>query len=243
MATPQSTLGILAVDIGGTFIKASVIDGDGALLAPYLRVATPIDPAPSDIVQSIAGLAKDLPDFDKISVAFPGVVKNGRVLTAPNLGNERWANTNFAGLVETNFGRRVRMLNDAVVQGLGCAVGPGLECVITFGTGLGFSLFRDADFLVQLELGRHNAAGEMNYDQFVGHAAYVAIGVEKWNERAAFTIDAIRKLVNFDRLYVGGGNARRLTFALPPDALIIPVTAGVSGGARLWTEASAELFT
>ena len=74
------------------------------------------------------------------------------------------------------FGVPVRMLNDAVVQGLGVVEGPGLECVLTLGTGVGCAIFRDRRLLVQLELGQHRARKGKSYDQYAGQAALALKG-------------------------------------------------------------------
>jgi polyphosphate glucokinase len=44
----------------------------------------------------------------------------------------------------------------------------------------------------------------------------------------------VHALTNCDRMYLGGGNSRRFSFALPPWATIVPPSSGVAGGARLW---------
>src|SRR5262245_32678573 len=81
----------LGVDIGGTNIKTSALDAAGASTAARTRTATPSPATPAAVLQAIAALAAKLPRFDRISVGFPGVVKGGTVLTAPNLGTEHWA--------------------------------------------------------------------------------------------------------------------------------------------------------
>ena len=101
---------------------------------------------------------------------------------------------------------------------------------------------RDSMFLAQLELGRHFAFDGFCYDAYIGHAAYLAVGPISWNERVERTVGAVRALVNFDRLYLGGGNARQIRFALPRDVTIIPMTAGITGGARLWHSDNDALF-
>ena len=63
-----------------------------------------------------------------------------RVITAPNLGTSDWAGFPLVEAVCKRFGRPARMLNDAAVQGLGVVEGPGLECVLTLGTGVGCPL-------------------------------------------------------------------------------------------------------
>lgn len=231
-------LRILSVDIGGTLIKASVINADGEMLAPWVRNPTPQDATPDSVVSEIDRIARDLPPYQKISVAFPGVVSSGVVKTAPNLAADAWYGHDFRSALQAKFGCDVRILNDAIVQGLGVARGPGLECVITLGTGLGFALFRDGRFLVQLELGQNGRCGAQNFDEYVGHAAFVAEGAEEWNRRVEQTLGIIRNLATPDRILVGGGNARRIEFALPSDIILFPMTAGITGGARLWGDHS-----
>ena len=162
------------------------------------------------------------------------MVRDGCIQTAPNLSNGAWQGFKLADEVRRFFGRDVRVLNDAVVQALGVTQGYGLQCLLTLGTGMGFALMRDSKFLAQLELGRHFACADFCYDTYIGHAAYLAVGPVAWNERVERTVGAVRALVNFDRLYLGGGNARHIRFALPGDVTIIPMTAGITGGARLW---------
>ncbi len=227
---------ILGVDIGGTFVKASVVDKQGFMLASWQRAQTPKPATLDALIGTIKSLAKHLPAFDAISIAFPGVVKNGTILTAPNLGTEQWRGTNLADAVAQSFSRDVRILNDAIVQGLGVVKGPGLDCVLTLGTGLGCALFREGKFIAQLELGRHTARENLCYDAYVGQAAFLELKSAAWNERVRTTIDAARKLFNFDHLYLGGGNSRRLDFELNADTTIIPMTAGITGAARLWDE-------
>lgn len=76
----------LAIDIGGTRLKAGLLDARGTMIAGPNRVDTPPHPAPQIVVDALVNIAAPLGDFDRISVGFPGVVRRGHVLTAPNLG-------------------------------------------------------------------------------------------------------------------------------------------------------------
>ena len=49
-------------------------------------------------------------------------------------------------------------------------------------------------------------------------------------------IETLRNLTQFDRLYIGGGNSKNLTFELPDDVRIVPNENGLRGGARLWLQ-------
>ncbi len=238
-AKPQRTL---ALDIGGSRIKASVLDAEGAMIVPRLQAVTPKDPKPEAVLLVVDELVSQLPAFDRVSVGFPGVVKGGLVMTAPNLGTASWAGFDMADALAARFGRPVRMLNDAAVQGLGVAKGRGLECVVTLGTGVGCALFRDGRLLLHLELGQHRARKGLTYDQYIGQAAFDAIGIDDWNRRLVKAVDAVIMLTNCDVLYLGGGNARHIRSTLPANIEIVSNTAGVTGGVRLWESHLDEMF-
>lgn len=232
----------LAVDIGGSRIKASVLDAAGAMIVPRLQAKTPPQPGPQAVLGEIEILARQLPAFDRISAGFPGVVRGGEVVTAPNLGTDLWAGFNLIEALSARLGRPARLLNDAAVQGLGVVAGRGLECVMTLGTGVGCALFRDRGLLLHLELGQHRARKKLVYDQYIGQAAFDAVGAETWNARVSRAVDAVLSLTACDVLYVGGGNARHIARDLPANVEIVSNTAGITGGVRLWDADLDPLF-
>lgn len=232
----------LGVDIGGTHIKASVLDGSGRLAAEETRMATPEAAPPEDVLAIIAKLAHGLPAFERISVGFPGVVKGGAVLTAPNLGTEYWAGFDLLTALSDQLRVPARMLNDAAVQGLGVVEDEGIGCILTLGTGVGCALFRDRSFLLHLELGQHIARKGKTYDEYIGQAALVARGKDKWNSRVVKCVGWASQLTSCDTLYIGGGNARKITREMPPHVKLVSNTAGITGGVRLWEPELDRLF-
>ena len=130
----------LAIDIGGTGIKALTLDAVGKPVNDRTRIATPKHARPKQVIAIVRKLAKAQPGFDRVSVGFPGVVKAGMIYTAANLG-KGWTGFDLGGGVEQKLKKPVRVANDADIQGLGCATGHGLELVITLGTGFGSVLF------------------------------------------------------------------------------------------------------
>lgn len=224
----------LAIDVGGSNLKAGLLDRDGAMVGKRVKVAT-MHPSPPDrVVPALVGLAKQLGPFDRISVGFPGLIKNMVVQTAPNLGTKDWAGFDLAGALHEQLGKPVRMLNDATVQGLGVISGHGLECVITLGTGFGFALYQDGRLAPQLEMSQHVIRKDMTYDEYLGVEALNKVGQKQWERRVERAIAQLRAVVNFDMLYIGGGSAQKLTLDLPKDAKVVPNTAGITGGVRLW---------
>ncbi len=217
----------LAIDVGGTHLKATVVDDGGHFLAEPVRVNTPVGSSPRAFVKALAKLVAPLGDYDRVSVGFPGAIKNGHVLTAPNLGNKRWAGFELEAALNKVLGKPVRLANDADIQGLAVISGKGLEMIITLGTGFGTGMYVDGRLAPHIELGRHPSRKGMSYDEYVGNAA---------RKRVKRAIAQIRDLVNFDHLYVGGGNAKRIDFTPGADVTIVPNTAGMAGGAGLWKD-------
>jgi len=162
------------------------------------------------------------------------VVRDGIVLTAPNLGTEAWHGWPLAATLAERLGVPARLANDATVQGLGVIAGRGVECVITLGTGMGFALFENGKPGPHLELSQHPVRGRKTYDQYVGNAAFRAEGRKAWNKRVRRAIDSITTLTTCDTLYIGGGNAKNLQLELPSNVRIVSNEAGITGGIRLW---------
>lgn len=237
-APPSQSARTLAVDVGGSHIKASVLNARGKMLHERVRVDTPKGLTPAKLVSLIAGLVEELPPFDRVSVGFPGVVRDGVIRTAENLGNERFRGFDLAAALERRLGRPVRVENDADVQGLAVVSGRGIEMVVTLGTGFGTSLFSDGKLCPHLELAHHPFRGAKTYEEELGESARERHGNKYWKRRLVEAIETLDHLVNFDHMYIGGGNARLLDEKLPPRVSIVPNVAGIIGGVKLWDHGS-----
>jgi polyphosphate glucokinase len=225
----------LAIDIGGTSLKASVLDPKGKMLVDEVRVPTPYPCPPKVLINALAELTGPLPSFHRISVGFPGVVRDGLVLTAPHFCDDKWANFPLATALSERLGKPARLLNDAEVQGLGLIAGRGLELVLTLGTGAGTALFRDGELMPHLELAQHPVHEGKTYNDYIGNDALVSKGVKKWSHRVRRTVHILYSLLHYDTLYIGGGNAAKLLD--PPAGVRIESNqAGITGGVRLWDD-------
>ncbi|MBA2565999.1 MAG: ROK family protein [Gemmatimonadetes bacterium] len=227
----------LSLDVGGSGLKAAVLGPDGGIEGARLRIPTP-SPAPPDVLlDSLAGLAAQLPAFDRIAAGFPGVIRSGHVLAAVNLGaQDAWRGFDITGALEQRLGKPARVLNDAEVQGLGVIEGRGLEMVVTLGTGFGTGLFLDGRPTPHLEIAHHPFRRGDTYEDQLGEKALKKAGAKKWNRRLLRAIETLRALTNFERLYLGGGNARAITFEPDADVTIVSNTAGILGGIALWRD-------
>lgn len=227
----------LAIDIGGTGLKASVLDEAGRMLVKRVRVATPYPCHPEILLRAIADLTAPLPPSERISIGFPGVVRRGKILTAPHFDTETWHNYPLEEAVSHRFGKPARLLNDAEVQGLGIVAGKGLEVVLTLGTGVGSAVFSNGVLAPHLELAQHPIHKDETYNGYIGDHARRAHSLKKWNRRVLRTIDVVHSLLHYDVLYLGGGNAADVDIDhLPDHVRIASNDAGITGGIRLWDE-------
>jgi polyphosphate glucokinase len=232
---PDSTR-ILAIDVGGSGLKAALLDGGGHMVTERLRIETPHLDKPEVLVDALAGLVEPLGTFDYVSVGFPGVVRKGKIITAPNLGTEELQGFDLAGALQERLGKPVRVINDADMQGYGAIEGKGVEMVITLGTGFGSALFMDGELAPHLEIAHLPFRKGKTYEQRTGDKARRKLGKKEWNREVRKAIAALRVLTHFDRLYIGGGNADKLKLKLDPDVQIVSNENGVRGGAKLWRE-------
>ena len=232
-ATSPSNVRTLAIDIGGTGLKALVLAADGSALTERARVDTPRPATPKALLPAIGKLVEPLGAFDRISIGFPGVVVDGVTLTAPNL-HRQWYGFDLGKAMADQLGRPVRVLNDAGVQGYGVIDGHGVEMVLTLGTGLGCAVYLDGNYVPNLELAHHPFGNGKSYEEYVSARALARIGKKKWNRRIEKVIEQILPVWNPRHLYLGGGNAKHLTIELPPHITITPNVAGLLGGIVLW---------
>jgi polyphosphate glucokinase len=232
---PLRPVRTLAVDIGGTGIKALVLSATGKPLTERARVKTPRPATPGAVINTIVGMAKDQGVFGRVSVGFPGVVRRGVTVTAPNLDGN-WRNFKLAETLSKKLGKPVRVANDADVQGFGAIGGQGVELVITLGTGFGSALFLDGKLVPNLELAHHPFQKDQTYEEKLGDAVRKKIGKKKWNKRLLKAIRALDHAFNYDRLYIGGGNAQKINFKLPANVKAVENVAGLLGGIALWRD-------
>jgi len=238
----------LAVDIGGTGLKASVLDVDGAMVADRVKVPTPYPLPPDKLVTTLGKLVAPLPKAERASVGFPGMVRAGLVLSAPHFSTKsgpgspvdndlaaRWSHFDLTAALTQTFGMPTRVANDADVQGAAVVSGKGLEFVMTLGTGFGTGLFYEGRLMPHLEIAHQPFRKGETYNDQIGEAARKEIGEERWNRRVQKAIKNMRAMMFFDHLYIGGGNSRRLVRDdLDDDVTIIDNTAGILGGIKLW---------
>jgi polyphosphate glucokinase len=224
----------LSIDIGGSGIKTMLLDARGKQLSERERVVTPAVPTPRAVLRVLEVLRSRLPNFDRVSVGFPGIVKHGVTCVAVNL-HPLWANFPLQRELEKRWRKPARVANDAAVQGFGAVEGRGVELVLTLGTGVGSALFINGRLCPGLELG-HHPWKKKTYEDYLGRRGLDHYGKKHWNKLLQEAIAQTAATFNWDHLYLGGGNTKRITFNLPKNVSIVSNEDGILGGVALWRE-------
>ncbi|MDF5708009.1 MAG: ROK family protein [Nostoc sp. S4] len=235
MVPENGSIRTLSVDIGGSGVKAMVLDITGNPITKRTRLDTPQPATPEVVINAIVVLAVAQGEFDRVSVGFPGVVRRGITETAVNLHPD-WIGFDLETALLKHLNKPVRVINDADMQGLGAIAGKGVEVVITLGTGFGSALFVDGKLVPNMEMGHHPFRKGETFEQQLGRAQLEKIGDKRWNKRLQKAIASLQHLFNYDYLYIGGGEAVRVNLQLPLNVKLIPNITGLLGGIALWRD-------
>jgi len=241
----------LTIDCGGSSIKAAVLDSAGTLRSQPISVSTPYPLNTELFVKTLIDLANQLPKADRATIGIPGMIRHGVVINTPHYITksgprtnvvdhliEQWHGFDAKARLEKELGISALVLNDAQVHGAGVVAGSGLEVVFTFGTGLGYALFDGGELAPHLELSQAPVRFQQTYDTYIGEVERKKLGDSIWSRRVKKLIEGLRPVFVWDRVYLGGGNARRIkpeiVSKLGDDVVIVPNSAALVGGVRAW---------
>ena len=252
MGQAATTRTAVGVDIGGTGIKAGIVDLDaGVLTSDRVKVATPEGAEPADVLAAVQRVLDQLGVSDAsipLGVAFPAIVKHGRTLSAANV-SKKWIDFPAEEFFESGLGREIHFANDADVAGIaelrhGAAKGQqGLTILTTLGTGIGSAMIYGGVLVPNSELG-HVQRAEHGKDA-EAYAAYSAmeredLSWEQWAKRLQWYYSHIEFLFSPDLFVVGGGVSKYASEFLPLLDLKTPIVpavhrnnAGIIGAAAL----------
>ena len=241
----------LTIDCGGGSIKAAVLDAAGTMRSAPIRVPTPYPLTTELFMQTLTQLANQLPKAARATVGIPGMIRHGVVISTPHYVTktgprsivlpelvDQWRGFDARSQLSESFGIPTLVLNDAEVHGAGVVAGSGLEVVLTLGTGLGYALFDGGKLAPHLELSQAPVRFQQTYDTYVGETERKRLGDLFWSRRVRKLIDGLRPVFVWDRLYLGGGNARMIKAEiiekLGDDVVVVPNSAALVGGVRAW---------
>lgn len=203
---------ILAFDVGGSFIKAGLVEvASGRVVGESLRRPTPQGAAPQEVIDLLVVLAAELPSNGAVGFAMPAVTKQGVTWTAAHI-DPRWIGTNAAALLDARLHRPVTLLNDADAAGvaemtLGAGQGrDGTVMVLTLGTGIGTALFVDGRLLPNTELGHLEVHG-LEAEQRASAKVRTdhQLGWDAWAAEVNTVLASYQALFWPDLFIIGGG--------------------------------------
>lgn len=242
----------VGVDIGGTGIKAAIVDlATGTLRSDRVKVATPQGAEPKDVLAAVLQVLEKLDvleDAIPLGVAFPAIIKSGRTLSAANV-SKNWVGFEAEKFFEDGLGRDIHFANDADVAGVaemryGAARSVrGLTILTTLGTGIGTAMIYNGVLIPNSELGHLQRAEHAS--DFEAYAAYSAmerdaLDWDAWAERLQHYYSHLEFLFTPDLFIVGGGVSKHADSFLPLLKLNTPIVpaihrnnAGIIGAAAL----------
>ena len=241
----------LTVDCGGTGIKASVLDKSGKVLIDFPYLKTPYPLSPNKLIGIIQDFVKADLRIKRVTVGLPGMIRNGKVVVIPHYINangprsavdpnlkKAWYGFDMQSILQKRLKIPTLVLNDAEVHAAAVIEGKGLETVLTFGTGLGSAIFSDGNLAPHLEISHATIRYGKSIDTWIGEQARRRMGNQLWSRRVKSLIQELYPMIIWDKLYIGGGNAQRISKSALKSfdykVKIIPNSAGVTGGVKAW---------
>jgi polyphosphate glucokinase len=214
---------VLGIDVGGSSVKAGLVDVEaGRLLGTLISVPTPQPATPAALTAVLAELATRLPgSTGRVGVAFPSVIKGGTAFTAAHI-DAAWLGTDAERLAAAALGRPVLFLNDADAAGIAeMRFGSGRGCtgtviMLTFGTGIGTALFVGGTLYPNTELGHLELHG-MDAETWASARARTAerLDFAAWIVRVNDYLLAMHRLFWPDVFILGGAVSERFAEFAP----------------------------
>jgi polyphosphate glucokinase len=212
---------VLVIDVGGTHVK---------ILASGQKEKRAMDSGPAltgaEMVEGVKKLATGWA-YDAIAIGYPGPVLHNKIVLEPHNLGRGWVGFDFA----KQFGKPVKILNDAAMQALGSYRG-GRMLFLGLGTGLGTAMVIDGT-VEPMELGHMLFKKGRSFEDYVGLRGLRRLGKTHWRKMVAEVVERLRGALQPDYIVLGGGNAKKLK-QLPAGAELGDNANAFRGGFRMW---------
>ena len=216
---------VLAIDVGGSHVKARVSSG-----REVRQFESGPDLTPGKMVAHVHELTGDW-TYDAVSIGYPGMVLHGKVVMEPHNLGAGWVGFDF----RKAFGRPTHIINDAAMQAVGSYEG-GRMLFLGLGTGLGSAMIVDG-VVAPMELAHLPYKKGRSYEEWVGESALKRLGGKKWSRIVDEVVTKLSSALEADYVVLGGGNARKLK-RLPKNARLGSNDFAFLGGFRIWHHAA-----
>ncbi len=211
---------VLGVDIGGTGIKAALVDvASGKLLSERVKVPTPEAFSLGAVLTALQEVSAMLPKVGAAGVCFPAIVSGGVVRSDPTSRRHKgWLGVDLEAEFSKVLGIPTTALNDAdgaavAEMGFGAGQGElGTVMVCTLGTGIGSGLFSRGQLVPNIEIGRvYLANSELTGEYQASERARKEedLSWEEWGRRVNEFLHQVEYIFAPDLLVIGGGVSRK----------------------------------
>ncbi|MEE9374082.1 MAG: ROK family protein [Saprospiraceae bacterium] len=237
---------VLGIDIGGTGVKAAVVDTEnGELLTEKIKYATPKPSYPSEVMKVVNKLIDDHDWRGKpIGCGIPCIIKNNVIHSAANI-EKSWLNVNLDDLFEREIGQEATFMNDAdaagfaeITHGQGRNT-KGTVLMLTLGTGIGSGLFRDLRLIPNTEFG-HLEHKKSIWEHYASNSAREKkdLSWQEWGAELNEYLNHVNLIISPDLIILGGGVSKKYEKYRPYLNLDVPIVpakmlnnAGIIGAA------------
>jgi len=208
---------VLGVDVGGTGIKAALVDTDkGILASDRRRIETPNESTPDNVAKAVRQLLAEFHYEGTVGCCFPSVIIDGEARTAGNIDSS-WRHTRVDHAFSRATGHPFVVLNDADAAGiaemkLGAGTGlDGLVIMITVGTGLGSGVFYNGQLIPNIELGHMPGKDGNPVERYAGNRARKLgeLSWDEWGSRFNYFLERVARVMTPDHFILGGGVSKK----------------------------------
>lgn len=237
---------ILGIDVGGTGIKAALVDVEsGSLLSDRHRIATPRPATPDAMAEAVRQLVSEFDYAGQVGCCFPTIVVDGRARSVSNL-NEAWRDVQIDETFAHATGLPFVVINDADAAAaaemrLGAGRGlDGLVLTITIGTGIGSGMYYNGQLIPNLELGHMAGKDGEPFEAYASKRAREAeqLSWPEWGARFDAFLKRCDRVCTPDHFIIGGGTSKKfdrfrdvLTTSTPIHVAKFLNNAGIIGAA------------
>jgi polyphosphate glucokinase len=206
----------LGIDIGGTGIKAAVVNAaTGKLTGESMRFRTPEPSTPKRVAKLVQEIVRHFGYQGPVGCGFPGVVRGGVIHSAANV-SKKWLGVRGDELLQKATGLPFFLGNDADLAGVaemrfGAGQGrKGLVIMLTFGTGIGTALFMDGKLVPNAELGHLEIRGR-EAEKWASEMARIEEGLsfKRWARRVNVYLARLHGYFWPELFILGGGASRK----------------------------------
>lgn len=207
----------LGIDIGGSGIKAAIVDTKtGELLSERHRIPTPKPATPEAVAKTVKEMIKHFEWKKAVGCSFPTTIVDGKCIHSGNL-SEKWLNVKVDKLFKKECGVPFYVSNDADLAGVAeVSLGAGkkekgITIVITIGTGIGSGLFYNGKLIPNLELGKmlHTNGKIIEYYTADSVRKKEDLSLKEWALRFDELLEYTRIVFSPSLIILGGGISKK----------------------------------